>query len=164
MHLHAHSLREYGGGIPNCANDQEIVYAGADPQEPIVFGRLKTCATPMPAAATDEALMKESLAALDRNNIYAVTTGPLANVRAWRAAAPGRIMPAHAFGDPASPDAEEFRRLVRSGELEVFAEVSPQYQGVSLADPRLEPYFALAALIWLAILGIQISRMESRAD
>ena len=64
MHLHAHSLSQYGGGMPNCANDQEIVYPGADPREPFSLGRLKTCASPMPAAATDELLMKESLAAL----------------------------------------------------------------------------------------------------
>jgi hypothetical protein len=29
---------------------------------------------------------------------------------------------------------------------------------------RMEPYFALAALLWLAILGGMISRMETRAD
>ena len=26
MHLHAHSLNQYGGGMSHCANDQEIVY------------------------------------------------------------------------------------------------------------------------------------------
>ena len=128
MHLHAHSLSQYGGGMPNCANDQEIVYPGADPREPFSLGRLKTCASPMPAAATDELLMKESLAALERHNIFAVTTGPLVNVRAWRAAAADRIIPAHAFGDPGSPDVKEFRRLVNNRELAVFAEVSPQYR------------------------------------
>lgn len=144
MHLHAHSLSQYGGGMPNCANNQEIVYPGADPREPITLARIKTCASPMPAAATDESLMRESLAALERYNIFAVTAGPLANVRAWRAAAPDRIIPAHAYGDPGSPGAEEFRRLVENRELALFAEVSPQYQGELLDDPKLEPYFALA--------------------
>ena len=144
MHLHAHSLSQYGGGMPNCANDQEIVYPGADPREPFSLGRLKTCASPMPAAATDELLMKESLAALERHNIFAVTTGPLVNVRAWRAAAADRIIPAHAFGDPGSPDVNEFRRLVNNRELAVFAEVSPQYQGMTLDDSRWDPYYALA--------------------
>jgi hypothetical protein len=138
MHLHAHSLSQYGGGMPNCSNDQEIVYPGADPREPFSLGRLKTCASPMPAAASDELLMKESLAALERHNIFAVTTGPLVNVRAWR------IIPAHAFGDPGSPDVEEFRRLVNNRELAVFAEVSPQYEGVALGHSRWEPYYALA--------------------
>jgi predicted TIM-barrel fold metal-dependent hydrolase len=144
MHLHAHSLSRYGGGMPNCANNQEILYPGADLREPFSLGRLKICASPMPAAATDELLMKESLAALERHNIFAVTTGPLVNVRAWRAAAADRIIPAHAFGDPGSPDVNEFRRLVNNRELAVFAEVSPQYEGMTLDDSRWDPYYALA--------------------
>jgi predicted TIM-barrel fold metal-dependent hydrolase len=144
MHLHANSLSQYGGGMPNCANDQEILYPGADPREPMAFGRLKTCASPMPPAASDESLMRESLTILERHNIFAVTTGPLANVRAWHAAAPDRIIPAHAFGDPGSPSVEEFRRLVNDRELALFAEVSPQYQGLTIDAPILEPYFALA--------------------
>jgi uncharacterized protein len=130
--------------MPNCANNQEILYPGADLREPFSLGRLKICASPMPAAATDELLMKESLAALERHNIFAVTTGPLVNVRAWRAAAADRIIPAHAFGDPGSPDVNEFRRLVNNRELAVFAEVSPQYEGMTLDDSRWDPYYALA--------------------
>ena len=144
MHLHAHSLSQYGGGMPNCANDQEILYPGVDPSEPMTFPRLMNCASPMPPASTDESLRRESLATLERHNIFAVTTGPLAHVRAWHAATPDRIIPAHAFGDPGSPGAEEFRRLVKNRELALFAEVSPQYQGVAIDDPKLEPYFALA--------------------
>jgi hypothetical protein len=37
MHLHAHSLSQYGGGMPNCGNDQEILYPGADPRERITL-------------------------------------------------------------------------------------------------------------------------------
>jgi uncharacterized protein len=144
MNLKAHSLSQYGGGMPNCANNQDIVYSGADPREPMIFARLKTCPTPIPPATSDESLMRESLATLERHNIFAVTTGPLAYVRAWRAAAPDRIMPAHAFGDPGSPSVEEFRRLATNRELALFAEVSPQYDGVTLDDSRWEPYFALA--------------------
>jgi len=144
MHLHAHSLSQYGGGMANCANDQEILYPGVDLRQPMTFGRLKTCASTLPPAASDDSLMKESLAILERYNIFAVTAGPLANVRAWHAAAPERIIPAHAFGDPGSASVEEFRRLVGNHELALFAEVSPQYQGLTIDAPVLEPYFALA--------------------
>lgn len=144
MHLHAHSLSQYGGGMPNCANNQGVSFPGANPREPNVFGHLKTCDSQMPAAATDELLMRESLAILERQNIFAVTTGPLANLRSWRAAAPNRVIPAHAFGDPEAMSVEEFRRLVTAGELAIFAEVSPQYDGRPLSDASLEPYFALA--------------------
>ena len=144
MNLKAHSLSQYGGGMPNCASNQEILYLGADPREPMVIDRLKHCSSPLPAAASDDALMNESLAILERHNIFAVTTGPLAQVNRWRAAVPNRIIPAHAFGDPGSPSVEEFRSLVTKRELALFAEVSPQDQGVSLDDPRWESYFALA--------------------
>ena len=144
MHLHAHSLSQYGGGMPNCANDQAILFPGVNPREPVTLSRLKNCSSPLPAAATDEFLMRESLALLERHNIFAVTTGPLANVRSWYATAPERVIRAHAFGDPAGPNAEEFRRLVTNGELAVFAEVSPAYEGRALSDASLEPYFALA--------------------
>jgi hypothetical protein len=88
--------------------------------------------------------MRETLALLARHNIVAVTTGPLERVAAWRAADPDRIIPAHAFGDSDSPPPEEFRRLVTARELAVFAEVSPQYEGLPLDHPDFEPYFALA--------------------
>jgi hypothetical protein len=142
MHLHAHRLVDYGGGMAVCANDQEILYAGLDPRQPTTPAsspQIKTCASPISAAADDEAITRETHALLDRYNIFAVTTGPLERVRAWRAAAPDRIIPAHAFGDPGSPGVEEFRSLLRNRELAVLAEVSPQYLGLSLDDPTLSP-------------------------
>lgn len=144
MHLHAHSLTDYDGGMPVCTNDQKIVLRGWDPKEPIAREKLEHCPSPMPAAATDEALMGETLALLERHNIFAVTTGALERVAAWRLAAPDRIIPAHAFGDPGSPTPDRFQRLVNSRDLALFAEVSPQYLGMALDDPALEPYFALA--------------------
>lgn len=147
MHLHAHRLADYGGGMSVCANNQEILYAGVDPREsraPASSPRIKTCASPIPPPPNDEAVMRETRALLDRYNIFAVTTGPLELVRAWRAASPDRIIPAHAFGDPGSPNVEEFRRLLSTRELALMAEVSPQYLGLSLDDPSFEPYFALA--------------------
>ena len=147
MHLHAHRLAEYGGGMPICTNHQEMTFLAMDPRKPITpatYNRMKSCAAPVPAAASDEAHQRETLALLERHNIIAVTTGPLERVRAWRAAAPGRIIPAHAFGEADSLGVEEFRRLVHGHELALFAEVSPQYEGLALDDPRFEPYFALA--------------------
>lgn len=149
MHLHAVPLAEFGGDARNCANDQEIVFRGLDPgRESITmptFTEFRSCASPMRAATSDDELMRETLALLERYNIFAVTSSvELERVAAWRRAAPDRIIPAHAFGDPDSPPPAEFRRLVNSNELALFAEVGPQYQGVSLGDPSLEPYFALA--------------------
>ena len=104
MHLHASSLDDFGGGMPVCTNDQKIVLRGWDPKEPIAREKLKHCPSKMPAAATDEALMRETLALLERHNIFAVTTGALERVAAWRLAAPDRIIPPHAFGNPGAPN------------------------------------------------------------
>jgi hypothetical protein len=147
MHLHAHRLSDYGGGRPVCASNREIVFYGVDPREgvsPAIIGASKRCPSLVPAATSDSANLREALALLRRHNIFAVTTGPLDLVRAWHSAAPDRIIPAHAFGDADSTPPAAFRRLVGSGDLALFAEVSPQYDGVSLDHPSFEPYFALA--------------------
>jgi len=147
MHMHAHRLADYGGGRPVCASNRDITFFGVDPRDGITgeaVRKAKLCASLVPAAASDEANLREALASLRRHNIYAVTTGPLDLVRQWHKAAPDRVIPAHAFGDADSTRPEEFRKLVESGELALFAEVSPQYDGLSLDHASLEPYFALA--------------------
>ena len=147
MHLHAHRLADYGGGGPVCASDRSIIFRGVDPREGItgeMARSAKICASLVPAAVSDSANLREVLALLRRHNIFAVATGPLDLVRAWHSAAPDRIIPAHAFGDADSTPPAEFRRLIRSGELALLAEVSPQYDGLSLDHASFEPYFALA--------------------
>ena len=62
-----------------------------------VLANLKANTTDEPA--TDEAVMRDSLAMLRRYNIRAVTSGSLDLVSAWRAAAPDRIIPAQSFSD-----------------------------------------------------------------
>jgi predicted TIM-barrel fold metal-dependent hydrolase len=144
MHLHAHSLGDYGGGMPVCAGGQEILFPGIDPARPITFDLVAKCASPLPPPPTDEAVMRESLAMLRRYNIWAVTSGPLERVEAWRAAEPERIIPAQSFSDAKARSPEDFRRLHAAGRLKVFAEIGAQYRGLSLADESYEPHFALA--------------------
>jgi predicted TIM-barrel fold metal-dependent hydrolase len=87
--------------------------------------------------------MRESLSALARHNIYAVTSGPLAQVEKWRAAAPARIIPAISFlADDSSPD--DLRKLFDQHRFALFAEIGAQYRGLTLDDPSFEPFFALA--------------------
>ena len=42
------------------------------------------------------------------------------------------------------PDINGLRRELRAGRIKALGEVSPQYEGISPADERLEPYWALA--------------------
>jgi predicted TIM-barrel fold metal-dependent hydrolase len=110
----------------------------------------------VPGATTDEDLMRLTFAALKRYNIRAVTSsgteGDLQRVSRWREASTNRIIPAASFLRPGHEprgrrvfrEIAELRRLVSEGKIAVFAEVAPQYDGMSPADPALEPYFALA--------------------
>jgi len=150
MHLHAHTLSMYGALPPSvCTNDQEIVFPGWDPRQPLRLegnNQAMSCRVRLKAPATDDELLRETLDLLRRYNIRAVTSGPLDQVTKWRAAAPDRIIPAIPFAEPKyqTHDPEALRRLFAEDKFAVFAEVSPQYDGVSIADASLEPYFALA--------------------
>jgi predicted TIM-barrel fold metal-dependent hydrolase len=147
MHLHAHTLSMYGTPPPSiCANNQEILFPAWDPHEPLTYADAKSCPARLKAPETDEELLQETLSLLKHHNIRAVTTGSLDQVTKWYAGAPDRIIRAIPFAEPKyeTRDPAAFRRLFAEGKFAVFAEVSPQYDGVSIADPSLEPYFALA--------------------
>lgn len=145
MHLHAHTLSMYGTPPPAvCTNDQEILFPGVDPRKPATSQRVRSCKAPVRAPRTDEELVRVTLEMLERYNVRAVATGPLDVVTKWRAAAPDRIIPATPFDDYTRRTPEAYRRLVTEGRITVFAEIGPQYNGLSPADPTLEPYFALA--------------------
>ncbi len=148
MHLHAHSIADYGGGMPACSNRGPVEFPGVDPRTGIGFGaELVRCpaSSLLEPAATDAALMEESIAMLVRYNIAAaVTTGTVERVSAWRAASGGRVVPATFFDLAGTTSPDSLRALVRRGEIAVFAEVGPQYDGATLDDPRFEPYLALA--------------------
>jgi predicted TIM-barrel fold metal-dependent hydrolase len=144
MHLHAHTLDDYGGGAAVCTNDAPLEFPGVDPREPITIAAVMKCAHPLTNAASDDAVMRESLALLERRNIYAVTSGLLPEVEKWRAASPARVIPAISFVTDSPRSVAELRELHHAGRFAVFAEIGAQYRGISLDDPKLEPYFALA--------------------
>jgi uncharacterized protein len=144
MHLHAHSLAAYGGVMSVCAGDQEISFPGLDPRTPMTIDAVARCKEKVRSPATDGEVLSRTLDMLRRFNIRAVTAGPLEIVEAWRAADPERIIPAQAFSDAHLRSPADFRRLHAAGRFQVFAEITAQYRGLSLADERYEPFFALA--------------------
>jgi uncharacterized protein len=161
MHLHALKVAEFGVGVgptPTvCASNENTVWYGWDPTTPFrIEGSGLSCAGgKLSAPKTDEDLMRQTLAVLDRYNIRAVTSGEaglLDDVNKWRAAAPDRIIPAAGFripghdpqGRPLYRPISELRQLVADGKIAVFAEVAPQYDGISPADASLDSFFALA--------------------
>ena len=148
MHLHALAADDQGPPpVVICAPYDTIpirdVGKGAPPYAVYAF-KTAHCVHPIWSAADDAALQRESLAALKRLDILAVTSGPVEKVETWRKAAPDRIIPALAFGLSDAPSIQTLRDLHKAGKLAVLGEIGAQYEGVAPNDPRLDPYFALA--------------------
>jgi hypothetical protein len=102
-----------------------------------------------------------ALAELDSLNIrYLYLSGLASDLRAWETVDSGRYLPALVFpcdGGRAPvtgracydtptdlPDTTWLRGELQAGRIRGFGEMSPQYLGMSPADRRLDPYWALA--------------------
>lgn len=103
------------------------------------------CDSPLRSPSTDDELMRRTIDILRARNVVAVTSGDPDMVEKWKRAGGDQILPATPF-DPESgkPTVDELRQLVKGKRVFAFAEVSSQYEGISVTDPRMEPYFALA--------------------
>jgi uncharacterized protein len=148
MHLHAGPVSAQGPPpVAICAPFEH--WPDYDPRDPaeqyaMKFIKEPPCAKPLWSPESDEALMKETLAVLERRNIFAVTSGSPEDVRTWKAAAPERIIPALQFWvHEGAPGIAAVRELFASGEFAVFGEVTNQYFGIAPDDPRFAPYVAL---------------------
>lgn len=145
MHLHAYSLAQFGGGQATiCPGDQGKLFLAHDPRQEPTLSKLESCPQPLTTPASDEALLHEALALLEKYNIRAVTSGPPDIVRRWHAAAPNRILPAVPLVDVSSTTPDELRELFTTEKFSVLGEVAVQYFGLSPSGPEMEPYFALA--------------------
>jgi len=145
MHLHAYRMNDVPPGAPACPGDQRVLVPTIDPREELDFSKLLTCTNPIVAANDDADLRAKSIAALRRHNVrLAMTEGAVADVAAWRAAAPDVILPGVAFGARKEKSIDELRGLHAAGQLAVLGEVYIQYRGHRPDDARYAPYFALA--------------------
>jgi predicted TIM-barrel fold metal-dependent hydrolase len=157
MHLHAWPL-ELPAGTPACPGDRKPLVPTLDPRDAFDPALLGTCDRPLRAPASDEALMRESLAELARLNVRRVVAeGAVDRVAAWKANAPAslRVLPAVGFANRQDLPVDELRRLHGEGRLDVFAEVATQYRGIRADDARWEPYFALAEALDIPV-GIHL--------
>lgn len=93
------------------------------------------------AARSNEDLLEQTLAALDRYNVVlAVVTG--ARSMDYRARDATRFLAGSNPG-PGTP-VDSLRAAFASGRQQVLAEFMAQFAGMAPDDPRLEPYYALA--------------------
>lgn len=151
MHMHASSPADFGGPQTTCTNRDAVQFPPVDPATTTTVQLAATCTHPLPSAkdATDNA--RRTAAIMRRHNIYGVlgvTTGDIsasmANAKLWRSFAPERYWTALDPGDVHGANVQALETLVRAGEVQLFAEISPQYDGETANAERLEVYFALA--------------------
>ncbi|MBK8198154.1 MAG: amidohydrolase family protein [Acidobacteria bacterium] len=150
MHMHAWSLNEFGGeSVPVCIGARGIDMHGIDPGEPFDFSKQADCKEMAVSPGTDEGVLAETVAEMERYNIVAgVIAGDGAVVETWRRAHPDLFIPAANFfiddGPPPPERLAELRGQIERGETEIFAEITPQYRGMAPDDPSLEAFYALA--------------------
>ena len=152
MHLHALPA-DFAGPerTANCASpdslptwDQRETYQEA-------WQRRNTepaCDDPVWAPETDQAVMDETITAMERLNIVmGAVSGTPDDVERWVEASQGRLLPGLLFElgvDGRDFSVAQLRELHRSGRLAIFGEIANQYSGIAPADDRMEPFWAMA--------------------
>ena len=122
VHLHAHTRESLAQPVPNPATGE------------------------MSPKTAEEHLTRSLAIMKERNVVLGIVSGSaLADVEAWEAAAPARIMKGISVDDPTRFIApQELDRLFREKRLDVFGEVAAQYAGYSPSDPAFDAYWAVA--------------------
>jgi len=148
MHMHAMAADEQGPPpMAMCTPFEEFPeWDQRRPYADLFMDRLKRpkCKDPVWSPTTDDAVMRQTLAAMEKLNIYGVLSGTYEHSSKWRKAAPGRFFPALSFGAPGEVSTARLEQLHKGGELAVMGEITTQYAGIEPTDPRMEPYWALA--------------------
>lgn len=159
MHLHALPA-DFNGPPPLgfCAPSEGFPPfdpKGSWPQTFTEFFKKPPCANPIWSPETEKELMEQTVEILERRNIIGVTSGPLLD--AWREPGGERILPSLmlGFSESGPPDLADVRKKLASGRYVTLSEVVIQYQGVEPADPRFEPFLALAEELDIPV-GIHI--------
>jgi predicted TIM-barrel fold metal-dependent hydrolase len=154
MHLHVRKADYMGARPPAMCTPFQMMprWDNALPIEQGLTFHVAPCSNPIPAATTDEQVMRETLEILRRRNIIGMVSGEPDLVAAWKSAAPERVIvgldlkigggSSHAHVKARTP--AELRALHSRGAFQVLGEVMTQYEGIRPDDPRMEPYWALA--------------------
>jgi predicted TIM-barrel fold metal-dependent hydrolase len=136
MHLHAHHvpLPLQPGAPPPCLP--------------------RPCVPEGEATATSEESLRKTLEQMDRYNIVKgyLSSAELDLVYEWAAAAPDRFIAAPFIVEPGELSIEMLRQEYQQGRLAGMGEIGSQLVGIPPNDPRLAPYFALAAEFGVPVL------------
>ena len=103
------------------------------------------CEKPIWSAESNEVLFNGILEQLEMYNVIAVTSGSNDIVLKWNQAAPNRILPSVGFHlKQEEMTLDSVRTLVSEYGFIGMGEVTNQYHGIGVDDPRMDPYYQLA--------------------
>ena len=150
MHLHAYPAN--GNGPPGqavCPGVAADLRFDPGTSWPRKFGERMSsghCETPIPGAMTDEEVRDQTIAALRRYNARGVLSGSPEKLADWMAVAPDLFFPGPNFrGRDDDPSPDQLGAQFENGDLEVFAEITAQYNGIMADDSQLTDYWSMAA-------------------
>ena len=127
VHLHALAANDFGPPpVANCA--EQLIYLPRDPREPYGIDQFAACGSKLYSPLTNDDLMRRTFDVMERYNVVGVASGPIEVVRRWRAAAPGRIIPALISGGEVPLDS--IRTWSGDGTIRVLGELTFQYAGL----------------------------------
>lgn len=152
MHMHARTATHYGSPpLTMCAPADEMPLW--DQRKSIEDGLAgPPCKNILVSPKMDDELLQQTIAIMNKNNMYGVLGGKPDLVGTWMNAAPRRFIAGLDFRldkattsdskTPATP--QEMRNLFFEGAFKVLAEVTNQYAGIAPDDERMRPYWVLA--------------------
>ncbi len=144
MHVHMMS-RSLPAPLPACVGKRPLNYPAVDPAQPVDPAQLVRCERPIESATNPVEHRQRTIAALRANDVRrAVVIGEPSAAAEWRRQMGEPLLAAFAGGSSDAAGLAELRRRVTAGEVAVFAEFGPQYDGRRADDPRYAAFWALA--------------------
>lgn len=149
MHLHANGADDNGPPPMGLCVPFYPQMPPLDPRETweqVFMDRFRNppCDNPIWSPTSDESMLAETIAVLERRNIIGLVSGPPELARLW-ASSSDRLVPALEFSITGQePSPEVMRAWFEAGDFVVLGEVTNQYVGVAPDDERMVPYWALA--------------------
>jgi uncharacterized protein len=159
--VHLHAFRADSPAVALCPPFENLPVW--DPSEDYTWETMleayadPDCAHPLASPATDDGVMRESIAAMQRHNVFGVLSGSPERVAEWVGAAPRRFIPGLMFRADRGMSTDSIRSLHERGALSVLGEVVNQYAGIAPDDERMAPYWTLAEELDIPV-GIHIGK------
>lgn len=150
MHMHAIYIDRYGPPPVHICSPfahwsvKDAKSNGMSYYVDVITNKLMCNGKALLSPKTQEELMKENFAVMQKYNVFGVTSGPYELVKKWEHANPERIIPAVMFDFKSKIPLANLKNWFSKDSLKVFGEVTTQYEGISLSDSIMEPYLAMA--------------------